>query len=142
MEALVATLQSKEDQDKNDFDYGGTSRYLGKDEQPNVIASLIDNGTGRIKFLDAAYHRLGTYGDGCAFYDDEIYHAGRRLSIWLRHEFLRGSHVTNIDRGGWAPIDELVQDDDFWRDVHRELIKHGHEQRKVQTTGYATIKGA
>ena len=55
---MVATLQREEDQNKNDFDYGGTSRYLGKDEQPNVIASLIDNGTGRIKFLDAAYHRL------------------------------------------------------------------------------------
>ena len=38
--------------------------------------------------------------------------------------------MTNIDRGGWAPILELVQDDDFWRDVHCELIKHGHEHRK------------
>ena len=96
-----------------------------------MIASLIDNGTGRVKFLDGACHRLGVYGEaGCAFYDDEIYHAGKRLSIWLRHEFLTGSHVTNIDRGGWAPIDELVQDDDFWRDVHRELIKHGHDHRK------------
>ena len=127
-------LQREDDQNKNDFDYGGTSRYLGKDGKPHLIASLIENGTGRIRFLDAAYHRLGAYGEsGCAFYHDEIYHAGKRLSIWLRHEFLRGTHVTNIDSGGWAPIDELVQDEDFWKDVYRELIKHGHERRKRAT---------
>ena len=113
---------------------GPRAWYLGKDEKPHIIASLIENGTGQIRFLDAAYHRLGAYGEsGCAFYDDEIYHAGKRLSIWLRHEFLRGTHVTNIDRGGWAPIDELVQDEDLWKDVHRELIKHGHERRKHAT---------
>ena len=84
----------------NDNDYGGTSRYLGEDERPNLIASLINTGAGQVQqFLDAAYHRLGAYGEqGCQFYEDEIYHAGKRLSIWLRHEFLRGSHVTNIDR--------------------------------------------
>ena len=77
MEALVATLQREEDQDRNDYDYGGSSRYLGKEEHPNVIAPLIDNGTGRVKFLDDACHRLGVYDEaGCAFYDDEIYHAG------------------------------------------------------------------
>ena len=43
--------------------------------------------------------------------------------------------MTNIDRdrGGWAPVDELVQDEDFWKDVYRELIKHGHERRKHAT---------
>ena len=45
IESLASMLQGEEDHNKNDFDYGGTSRYLGKDEKPHLNASLIDNGT-------------------------------------------------------------------------------------------------
>ena len=77
------------------------------------------------------------------FYADEIYHAGKRLSIWLRHIWLRGNHSTNIDRGGWASIDEIIQDEGFWMDVHRELLRHGHDHRKnsdFQTMQFSTTR--
>ena len=67
----------------------------------------------------------------CEFYADEIYHAGERLSVWLRHIWLRGNRSTNIDRGGWASIDEIIQDEDFWMNVHKELLHQGHEHRKI-----------
>ena len=31
---------------------------------------------------------------------------------------------------GWAQMDELLQDDVFWRDVCRELVKQGHKCRE------------
>ena len=43
---------------------------------------------------------------------------------------MRGNYSTSVDRGGWASIDQIIQDEDFWRDVHRELLRHGHDHRK------------
>ena len=131
LELMVSTLQRDEDREGVDFDFGGTTRYLDRKREQNLVATLIDNGTGRVRFLDKTYHCLGKWGvKNCEFYTDEIYHAGKRLSIWLRHIRLRGNHSTNIDRGGWASIDEIIQDEGFWMDVHRELLRHGHDHRK------------
>ena len=131
LELMVSTLQRDEDREGIDYDFGGTTKYLDQKCEQNLVATLIDNRTGRIRFLDKSYHCLGKWGDkNCEFYGDEIYHAGKRLSIWLRHIWLRGSHSTNVDRGGWASIDQIIQDEDFWRDVHRELLRHGHDHRK------------
>ena len=131
LEMMVATLQRNEDREGNDYDFGGTSQYLDKKDEQNLVASLIDNRTGRVRFLDEAYHCLGKWGDQiCEFYVDEIYHAGKRLSIWLRHIWLRGNRSTNIDRGGWANIDEVIQDEECWMDVHKELVRQGHKHRE------------
>ena len=131
LELMVSTLQRDEDREGVDFDFGGTASYLDRKREQNLVATLIDNRTERIRFLDKTYHCLGKWGDkNCEFYVDEIYHAGKRLSIWLRHIWLRGNHSTNIDRGGWASIDEIMQDEGFWMDVHRELLRHGHDHRK------------
>ena len=101
-----------------------------KDEQ-NLVASLIDNRTGRVRFLDETYHCLGKWGDrNCEFFTDEIYHARKRLSTWLRHTWMRGNHSTNINRGGWASVDEVIQDEDFWANVHKELLRQGHDHCK------------
>ena len=44
--------------------------------EQNLVATLIDNRTGRVRFLDKTYHCLGKWGDkNCEFYADEIYHA-------------------------------------------------------------------
>ena len=132
VELMVAALQRNEDQEGVDYDFGGTSQYLDRKREQNLVATLIDNRTGRVRFLDKTYHCLGKWGDkNCEFYADEIYHAGKRLSIWLRHIWLRGNHSTNIDRGGWASIDEIIQDEDFWMNVHKELLRQGHDHRKV-----------
>ena len=131
LELMVSTLQRDEDREGIDFDFGGTTRYLDKKCDQNLVATLIDNRTGRVRFLDKSYHCLGKWGDkNCEFYGDEIYHAGKRLSIWLRHIWLRGSHSANFGRGGWASIDQIIQDEGFWMDVHRELLRHGHDHRK------------
>ena len=128
---MVATLQRDEDREGTDYDFGGTSQYLDQKHEQNLVASLIDNRTGRIRFIDQSYHCLGKWGDkNCEFLGDEIYHAGKLLSIWLRHLWLRGNHTTNIDRGGWACIDEVIQDEEFWMDIHKELLRQGHNHRK------------
>ena len=128
---MVSTLQRDEDQEGVDLNFGGTIKYLDGRREQRLVATLIDNRTGRIRFLDKTYHCLGKWGDqNCEFYTDEIYHAGKRLSIWLRHIWLRGDQSTNVDRGGWASIDEIIQDEGFWMDVHRELLRNGHDHRK------------
>ena len=76
-------------------------------------------------FLDEAYHRFGSYGyRDCAFLHD----IGTRLSIWLRHEFLRGGYKAKIDRGGWVPMDDIINEDQFWENVYFELKKYGHRR--------------
>ena len=138
LELMVSTLQGDEDQEGVDLNFGGTARCLDRRREQRLVATLIDNRTGRIRFLDKTYHCLGKWGDqNCEFYPDEIYHAGKRLSIWLRHIWLRGDHSANVDRGGWASIDEIIQDEGFWMDVHRELLRNGHDHRKE--TRYAIL---
>ena len=90
LEMMVATLQRDEDREGIDYDCGGTSQYLDQKHEQNLVASLIDNGTGRIRFIDQSYHCFGKWGyKNCEFLADEIYHAGKRLSIWLRHMVAR-----------------------------------------------------
>ena len=82
LEMMVATLQRDEDREGTDYDFGGTSQYLDQKHEQNLVASLIDNGTGRIRFIDQSCHCLGKWGDkNCEFLADEIYHAGKRLSM-------------------------------------------------------------
>ena len=110
----------------------GASKYLKIGERPYANAVLMKPGlTARARFSDQSHPKLGTERiESSPFYPDEIYHVGKRLSIWLRHELLRGGHATTIDRGGWASIDDLIQEEHFWYSVHRELVKQGYELRK------------
>ena len=83
-------------------------------------------------FLDEAYHYFGTYGySHCALLHGEMYHIGKHLSIWLRREFLRGGYKAKVDRGGWVPIDDIINEDRFWENVYYELQKHDLYQRTV-----------
>ena len=67
LELMVSTLQRDEDREGVDFDFGGTTRYLDRKREQNLVATLIDNGTGRVRFLDKTYHCLGKWGGylGC-----------------------------------------------------------------------------
>ena len=65
------------------------------------------------------------------FSHDEMCHIGKRLSIWLRHEFLRGGYQAKIDRGGWVPIDDIINESRFWENVYLELKKNGLRHRTV-----------
>ena len=58
-----------------------------------------------------------------------MYHIGKRLSIWLRHEFLRGGHKPQVDGGGWVPIDDIINENRFWESVYFEMKKNGFEHR-------------
>ena len=59
---------------RNDFDYGGTSQYLMKNEGPCFTASLMMPSMARsCHFLNEACHHFGAYGyRDCMFLDDEI----------------------------------------------------------------------
>ena len=128
IEEFASMLQRKEDVQGNDYDYGGTSHYLKADEVGAADACLINPGQGiNTRFFDGAYQRCGTYGyRECVFNNDEIYHIGKKLSIWLRHDFLKPWSRTPVDPAGWASVDDILYNDDFWWNVHMELARHGH----------------
>ena len=61
LELMVSTLQRDEDREGVDFDFGGTTRYLDRKRGQNLVATLIDNRTGIVRFLDKTYHCLGKW---------------------------------------------------------------------------------
>ena len=48
LELMVSTLQRDEDREGIDYDFGGTTKYLDQKCEQNLVATLIDNRTGRI----------------------------------------------------------------------------------------------
>ena len=56
LELMVSTLQRNEDQEGVDYNFGGASKYLDRKREQHLVATLIDNRTGRVRFLDKTYH--------------------------------------------------------------------------------------
>ena len=124
IEQLAAMLQRNEDTDKNDYDSTEVPVSISlKFEKPYFGASLTRPSVIKsCKFLDEGYHKFGTCGlTSCIFYEDELHHVGKRLPIWLRHHFLRGSHKTSVDSVGWAPVDDILAEEVFRADVYGQL---------------------
>ena len=127
LEQLATMLhRSLDAEEKNDYDYGGTSMYLKDPEKPFVDACVLRPHMAKAKttrFLDLHYYHFSVYGArDCAFYEDGIYHIGKRLSIWLRHFFLQGWTDAAVDTWGWVSIADVIIDVYFWTDIRGELF--------------------
>ena len=68
----------------------------------------------------------------CSFTHDEMYHIGKRLWIWLRHEFCRGGYLPKVDRGGWVQVNDIINEKKCWESVYFEFQKHSLHQYRAE----------